>query len=110
MLGDHQGHLRNLHLSPQATRRGEASGRSGLGLLPDDLPRVRFHVRTRGNVRVALEYLLDCRQAHVHLSFLGFLLAIVRGGRAYILLIWLIVSLAGHKAVNGYVDCYLKRK
>jgi hypothetical protein len=26
------------------------------------------------------------------------------------LLIRLIVSLAGHKAVNGYVDCYLKRK
>ena len=32
------------------------------------------------------------------------------GGGAYILLIRLIVSLAGHKAVNSYVDCYLKRK
>jgi len=32
------------------------------------------------------------------------------GGGAYILLIRFIVSLAGHKAVNGYVDCYLKKK
>jgi len=47
--------------------------------------------------------LSDGRQAHVHLSFLGFFLAIVRGGGgANILLIRLIVSLAGHKAVNGY--------
>jgi len=34
--------------------------------------------------------------------FWGFLLAIVRGGRAYRLLTRLIGSLAGHKAVNGY--------
>jgi hypothetical protein len=44
-----------------------------LGLLPDDLPRVRFHSRTRGSVRVALQWFSDDRQAHVQFCFPEFL-------------------------------------
>ena len=54
-------------------------------LPPDDLPVVRFHGRTRGSVRVALQWLSDGRQTHVHLFFLFWIFSLLMcgGGRIY---------------------------